>query len=349
MTSNVIKFARSQHSVFQRVDTSLLPWLLLCVILIQAGCATPSLQEPPDNSVTIAEFVSQPSTPGPLEGTYRGGDGAELGFLGYLAKERNRDLAFVYFHGIESHAGWFDGPARMLQTAGYDLFALDRRGSGINRENRGLPSGHIASKGLLISDVDAFIAPLTSIYREVIIIGLSWGGKLAPVYALSHPSRVSGLVLVTPGLKALVDVSSGTKLQILVSSWLAPKTRFKTPIEVEMFTNTPEHLDYIRGDELRLSEATAQFFMVSRALDNFVEAHIRNLELPVLLFLAGKDRIVDNAGVVDLLERADLSDLTIVNYSEQTHSIQFDAPNEMVDDILNWLKNLPISREVTSS
>ena len=337
------------HSQFSRVDFGLRPWLWLCIVLVQTGCAAPPLPEPPDNALAISQFVSQASVPGPLEGAYRGGDGAELGFLGYLAKERNRDLAFVYFHGIESHAGWFDGPARMLQATGYDLFALDRRGSGINRENRGLPSGHVASKSLLISDVDAFIAPLTSIYREVIIIGLSWGGKLAPVYALSHPDRASGLVLITPGLKALVDVSNGTKLQILVSSWLAPKTRFKTPIEVEMFTNTPEYLDYIRQDELRLSEATAQFFMVSRALDNVVEAHIQDLELPVLLFLAGKDRIIDNAGVVELLERADLSDLTIVNYSEQTHSIQFDAPNEMVDDILNWLKKLPTNKKVTTS
>jgi len=60
----------------------------------------------------------------------------------------------------------------------------------------------------------------------------------------------------------------------------------------------------------------------------------------MLLFLAGQDRIIDNTQVVALLDKADSSDLTIIDYPEQTHSIQFDAPERMVADIIEWLKKL---------
>ena len=104
-----------------------------------------------------------------------------------------------------------------------------------------------------------------------------------------------------------------------------------------MFTTTPEYLAYIKADPLRLHDATARFFMTSRALDIYVERGVEQNRVPVLLYLAGNDRIIDNDGVVEVLRRSQ-APVEIVEYADQTHSIQFDAPERMVDDMLRWLQ-----------
>ena len=320
-----------------RIAATLLALALLVIVAMAIAHRPPS--EPPavpDNGATLDQFLAGARARGPTEDVYRGAYGSELGFLGYLAEPADDSIALVYFHGIESHAGWFDQAARMLQDSGLDVFCLDRRGSGINRESRGLRSGHTESMDELFADIDAFVKPLADRYERVVLVGLSWGGKLALAYSVSRPDVADELVLVTPGIRALVDVSFIEKLGIFLTSFIAPHTRFRTPIEPEMFTTTPEYLSYIKADSLRLTTATARFFMTSRALDNFLDARVTKNRLPVLLYLAGNDRIIDNDGVVEFLRRSS-GPVEIIEYEDQTHSIQFDAPARMVADMLRWL------------
>ena len=76
---------------------------------------------------------------------------------------------------------------------------------------------------------------------------------------------------------------------------------------------------------------------MGHGLAGFVDERVVGNRAPVLLFLAGRDRIIDNAGVIEVLEQGSESSLQIIEYPDQTHSIQFDAPARMVDDIVRWL------------
>lgn len=317
-----------------RIILALLLLLVVMLVIVQRPPSAPPTL--PDNTAVLDDFLNGERDRGSREGVYRGANDTELGFVGYLAETTDNSVGIVYFHGIESHAGWFDMAARMLQESGIDVFCLDRRGSGINREDRGLLSGHTESMDELFADIDAFVVPLRGRYERIVLVGLSWGGKLGLAYSLSRPQAVDDLVLITPGIRALVDVSLAEKLGIFTTSFLAPKTRFATPIEPEMFTTTPEYLAYIKADPLRLHDATARFFMTSRALDIFVEERTRENRLPVLLYLAGNDRIIDNEGVKEVLGTSPAA-VDIIEYADQTHSIQFDAPRRMIDDMLEWL------------
>jgi acylglycerol lipase len=308
-------------------------WLLLLIVLV-SGCSS-MRPTPVQPGIAGAQYVTDASFAG-SDDVYAASDGAALGYVRY--DKPGAKTALVYLHGIESHAGWFGKAATLLRDRGYDVYCLDRRGSGINRENRGLVSGHVDSYKTLIDDIRSFIQPLRSRYNSVFIVGLSWGGKLALGYGLTHPEDVRGLVLITPGIRALVDVSLFTKLRILVFSVTQPLEPIAIPIVPEMFTTTPRHLDFIHRDPLRLKYATARFFFESRRLDGYIDGLMPSLRLPVQLFLAGGDRIIDNQGVRRVLEQGGHSKLEIVTYEDQTHSIQFDAPERMVEDILEWLK-----------
>jgi alpha-beta hydrolase superfamily lysophospholipase len=226
-----------------------------------------------------------------------------------------------------------------LQEQDFDVYCLDRRGSGLNRENRGFLSGHADAYETLLADIDSFIKPLHDRYDQVFLVGLSWGGKLALAYALSHPQAVDGLVLITPGLRAEVDVSLLNKLKIGLLSPFNPTARVATPIQPEMFTTTPVYLDYIRNDPLRLTSATVRFFWQSHRLDKYVDRNIADNRIPIQLFLAGNDTIINNDGVLRVLERGREPGLDVLRYDDQTHSIQLDASQRLVNDMADWIRD----------
>jgi alpha-beta hydrolase superfamily lysophospholipase len=302
-------------------------------VLLAAVCAVVVADERPIE-------VGQPFRESGVLEEYTGAAGASLGYFAYRADTGN-GTAVVYLHGIESHAGWFGLAAERLRRRGYDVYALDRRGSGVNREPRGFVSGHVEDWRVLVGDLHAFVAPLDDRYRRVFLAGLSWGGKLALAYGLEHPEVVDGLALITPGLVATVDPPLADKAKIVAGAALRPTARVATPIEPSMFTTTPRYLAYIENDPLRLDSATAQFFWETRRLDRFIDANVSSNRLPLLLVLAGKDRIIDNDATRALLERGAAAGLEVVLYPDQTHSVQLDAPQRLVSDVDAWMRALP--------
>lgn len=218
-----------------------------------------------------------------------------LAYVSYVGHDA--EIALVYLHGIESHAGWFALAAERLRKQGYDIFCLDRRGSGLNRENRGFLSGHVDDYETLLADIRAFVTPLRERYQAVFLVGLSWGGLLATGYGLSHAESIDGLILITPGLRATVDVGLWNRLKIVLLSPWRPTARVPTPIKPRMFTTTPRYLADIREDPLRLTSATVRFFFQSHRLDRLVTRDLSRNQLPLQLVLAASDTIVDNGRV----------------------------------------------------
>jgi acylglycerol lipase len=318
--------------IAQQSTNTHLSRLLLVVVLVY-GCS-PTRPVPVEPGMAGAQYVPDASLAG-SDGVYAAGDGAALGYIRY--EKPGAKTALVCLHGIESHSGWFAKAATLLREQGYAVYCLDRRGSGINRENRGFVSGHVDSYKTLIADIRTFIQPLRKRYDSVFLMGVSWGGKLALGYGLTHPEDIRGLVLITPGIRALVDVSLFTKLKILLFSQTQPMEPIAIPIKTEMFTTSPRTLDFIQRDPLRLKYATAGFFFESHGFDGYIDSRISDLRLPVQLFLAGGDTLIDNEGVRRVLEQGARDKLEIVTYEDQTHSIQLDAAQRLVQDIRKWL------------
>ena len=115
-----------------------------------------------------------------------------------------------------------------------------------------------------------------------------------------------------------------------------------------MFTTTPRFLRFIQQDPLRLTHATARFFLETRKLDNHVDELMPGNRLPVQVFLAGEDRIIDNEGVLRVLQSGVQGELEVVVYEDQTHSVQFDAPERLTRDMSRWVARQTASRRSDS-
>jgi acylglycerol lipase len=240
----------------------------------------------------------------------------------------------LYLHGIESHSAWFLPAAASLRELGFTTYLLDRRGSGLNMNP--LP-GDASSARVLLEDVRRFRRQLGD--PKLHLLGLSWGGKLAAAVALDQPEGLRSLILITPGLCSKRDLSLSSKANVLLSLLVGGQSLFKVPIEPEMFTHTPRFLDFIRTDPWRLQKVTARFLLTSRVLDRMIAKRIANLRLPILLFLAGKDLIIDNRGVQDLLS-AVKNQVRVQIFDDAIHAIQFDQMERMVRGIGSFVEEV---------
>ena len=305
--------------------------------LALTGCGTPPGPGPTDAQVA-ARVV------GREVGTIATHDEKELGFVAFRPVRMNsRRAGFIYFHGIESHSGWFDEAARQLAAKGYPVFSLDRRGSGINRENRGYVSGHVEKGTNLIDDIHRAVglARKSGKVDEIYLIGLSWGGKYIMAYDATYPNEVDGMIQITPGMKPKVDLKPVQKLAVISDAVFAPKRQHRIPIEPTMFTTDPVNLDYIANDPLKLETVSASFLVQSVKMDKLVERLDDEKHPPLLVFLAGQDRIIDNEATRELVTRDPTRSVIVIEYEDQTHSIQLDAPGRLTRDIVKWVEALP--------
>jgi len=247
--------------------------------------------------------------------------------------------AVLYFHGIQSHGEWFERSGSRLAEAGFAVLMPDRRGSGRNERDR----GHARSAGRLVADAVQWLDELRARSRcdRVHVVGVSWGGKLALNLLRVRPRHVGSLALVAPGLFPIVDIPTAEKLRAAWSALANPRHLFDIPInEPEMFTATPRWLDYLRRDPLRLRQVTASFLLASRRLDRFTRTARRHPGVPIALFLAEHDRIIDNEKTRRWLRELPWPDRRLVEYRNAHHTLEFEPEGcTFVDDLVNWVSS----------
>jgi alpha-beta hydrolase superfamily lysophospholipase len=260
----------------------------------------------------------------------------------------------ICIHGIQSHAGWYEHSCLQLSEAGYLVSFLDRRGAGLNMQDR----GDTPSYRRLVDDIAEFVqslrsqgapdhhSPLTT-SPPVFLLAISWGGKLAVALERRHPGLVDGLVLLCPGFFPSIGPTLRERLAIAWSRLVSPQRLFPVPLQdAELFTATPRWQQFIRDDPYSLRQATARFFAASVFLDRALRSAPSKVRIPVLLLLAGKDRIIDNDLTRRYVERFATDDKEILEYPGASHTLEFEAdPNSFIQDIRAWLdRHSPLSQ-----
>jgi len=267
---------------------------------------------------------------------FRASDGYR--FYTHVYRPSGTPLArVVVLHGIRSHAEWYVGSCRALAEQGYEVHFLDRRGSGWNTAHR----GDCPDFRRLIEDVAESILELrrTRVGLPLFVAGISWGGKLAVALAAKYPTILSGIALLCPGLKPAIRPPLATRLRIALASKLRPTNRFPIPLnDPELFTASPDWRRFIDEDRFGLRDATARFLFNSFRFDRFLRGEYRKVTCPVLLMLAGKDRILDNAATRELMAEFTRSrSIRIIDYPQAEHTLEFEPPGHpWLADLRGW-------------
>ncbi len=265
---------------------------------------------------------------------------------GYLWKYRRYEPSgpprgeVVALHGIQSHGGWYETSSNFLADHGWGVSFLDRRGSGMNEEAR----SDCPSFRRLLDDIAEFMRPLRErTAGSVVLLGISWGGKLAVALQKRHPGLCDGLILVAPGLRPKVRLRLPSRLRVLWKRMTDPTQMLPIPLnEPELFTGNRERQEYIRTDPLTIHDATARFLFESRRLDVYGRLARRRVRIPVLLLLAGQDRIINNAKTRRFARRMRRAETTVIEYPYAHHTLEFEANGPAhLDHLLTWLATVP--------
>jgi alpha-beta hydrolase superfamily lysophospholipase len=246
--------------------------------------------------------------------------------------------AVLYLHGIQSHGGWYESSAGRLADEGFAVLLPDRRGSGLNRQQR----GHADSDGQCLQDTSDLLDALLNEtgFAAAHIVGVSWGGKLAAVVAAARPEQVASVSLVAPGIFARVDLPRLEKFRVAMSLINERQRMFDIPLnDPRLFTCNPARVAYFERDELKLTQVTASFLLASRRLDR----QARRLAAsrwrgPAHLMLAGHDPIIDNERTRDWFRALPSPDRQISEYPDAYHTLEFEAdPTKYFDDLAGWI------------
>ena len=277
----------------------------------------------------------RPMTVGGL-GSFQAADGYTIRYRRYRAIAEPRAVV-VCIHGIQSHAGWYDASCRHLSNQGFEVFFVDRRGSGMNNEDRGHCTGINQLTGDVVRAVEH--AKKEAPGRPVFLVGISWGGKLAAATVKAHPTLVDGLALVCPGFFAKIGPTFRERMIIGGSFLIWPRRPVRVPLtEPYLFTDSFEWQEFLAQDRRLLRTGTVRLLMTSVFMDGVVRSAPKHIKIPTVTFLAGKDRIIDNDKVRAYVSRFASTDKQVIEYPSFHHTLEFESdPRPYFRDLSDWL------------
>jgi lysophospholipase len=127
---------------------------------------------------------------------------------------------------------------------------------------------------------------------------------------------------------------------VVVGHLVAPTARLPIPLTPELYTANRPYVDFIRGDRLRLLEATTRFVWETARLDRRRGRASAHLNLPLLVLQGEDDKMMDVAKTRRWCSRLAVEDKTYVAYPGAGHTLDFEPDRRRyLADMLAWLSD----------
>ena len=265
---------------------------------------------------------------------YEAADGRRLAVRVWDAVESPR-ARVVFLHGVTSHGGWYTRSCQHLAGAGFEVHFLDRRGSGLNQER----PGDIDQWQTWLDDVEVYLDRIRGA-QPAVLAGISWGGKLAVAVARREPGSVQGLALICPGLFSPHEPGLMKRLALSAPAPVRLQERhLRIPLRnPALFTDTLPWREFILRDPLTLREITWRFAREDRRLTRFAQQSAPLVRMPLLLMLAGRDRIINNRRTIAFFRSSAPIKRTLLEYPIASHTLEFESdPVPYFEDLTGWI------------
>lgn len=273
-------------------------------------------------------------------------DGAALHVLDWpLAKGNAHGV--VIMHGLGEYALRHKALAHFFLERGYAVRAFDWRGHG----SSGGPRGDVPYPTALMDDAKLLIDEFTDrLGASPLLFGHSMGGLFAARYACENRSPLRALLLSSPALAVSLSPVNHALLRLLrrwAPGWGAPNG-----LQARHLSHDPASVAAYRRDPLVHGAVSARLLDAMLDAIAVCRAQASTLALPVLLQVAGADRIVDPAGSLAFLGQLTQGSGALHCYEGFFHEIfNEDMPRRtrVFADLHAWLTALDASQPLRSS
>jgi alpha-beta hydrolase superfamily lysophospholipase len=268
------------------------------------------------------------------QGTFRTADGLELFYQVWRPKGGAR-AAMAGVHGVQDHSDRFLPIAQYLVPRGYALYTYDLRGHARSGGRR----GHINRWDEYREDTGTFLRVVAGAESglPLFLAGHSMGGAIALEYALRHPQGLAGVVAISPGLLFKLSPALEKAARVLSRVW--PTLAMKPGLDLTAISRDPEAVKAHQTDPLRIEVGSARLGTEYWAALDWMMAHARDLQVPLLMFHGTADRLALPEGSRQFFEQAGFADKEFKWYEGGYHVPHWDTNrDEFLADLERWLE-----------
>ncbi len=245
----------------------------------------------------------------------------------------------ILVHGYGAHSGRWGFLADFFLKEGISSFAIELKGFGFTE---GL-KGHIDSFDIYLEDIKRLfeIARSGNPDKKIFLIGESAGALIATLFTNIEANLPDGLILLSPALKNKLKFSIFDYIKIFVLSLILPKKQITMPFKSDMCSRDIEYQKYMECDkgEHRVASARLLFETAVAQILLRVYKKIIPINLPLAVFLAGSDKIMDAGVSKKFFNKLLVKDKVLIEYPDMYHSLSVDRDRDKVfRDMFEWIK-----------
>ena len=240
---------------------------------------------------------------------------------------------FLITHGLGEHSESYHPLAEALAERGWQVYAWDLRGHGKSDGKRGY-----------VRHVDDFVSDLSLVHRlarerhashQLVLFGHSLGGLITLRYAETKAPDYAAMALSSPALGLTVAVPAMKQLLAQVARKWLPTLTMSNEIRHEDLSRDPAMLAKYASDNLRHDKVSPGLFL--SMVDSFPPAlaDAAKVTKPVLMQVAGSDRIVDAEAARTVFAKLPNAENKIFVYPDSMHEVFNDLDRDGAIEQLN--------------
>jgi acylglycerol lipase len=253
----------------------------------------------------------------------------------------NEAARMVLAHGLGEHSGRYSHVIDKIVNSGISVWALDHRGHGQSEGKR----GHIDSMNQYLSDLKKMVEiAKTNMPSKMkfLLLGHSMGGLIVLNFVENYPDIADGVIASSPGLNPgmKVPMIKGTVAKILSRIW--PSLTFDNELDSSVLSHDNQVVKAYDEDPMVHRNITARWFTEFLNAMEKTKLSVSTITIPVLMQVAGDDRLVDAVTSRRFFESLAVKDKTLFFYNSMYHEIyneQAEDRKKVLNDLVNWLND----------
>jgi alpha-beta hydrolase superfamily lysophospholipase len=236
-------------------------------------------------------------------------------------------------HGLGGHSGWFEAFARRLKIRNIFSLAYDQAGFGRRKHEA------FFSYKQWILDLEAAYNYLRNKIgdKPIYILGNS-AGALVTLQS-SNKIKPNGLILCSPSFAGNSRTFGPVfTIAALLQAFLAPDTEVDLPYNVNLIAEDKEVQEYIKNDPLRRFTVPARMLLELLKTSKEIERRAPEFDSPLLMFTAGRDKIVDNRISQRVFKRLASRNKVTFEFQDSLHDLMISSNlDELAQAVASWI------------
>jgi alpha-beta hydrolase superfamily lysophospholipase len=277
--------------------------------------------------------------PSETTGNFTANNGISV-FYRHRSAETER-ARLVLAHGLGEHSGRYAHVIDSLAAQGISVWAMDHQGHGQSGGSR----GHIDRFDQYLKDLKQMIGLAKNGAPEgmkCFLLGHSMGGLIVLRFTEIFKDAVDGVIASSPGLAPAmkIPVVKGGVAKLISNIW--PTLTFDNELDPSHLTHDPAIVQAYINDPLVNRRISARWFTEFLSAMDAANSDVTAIHIPILMQVAGSDRLVDPQRSKNFFESLTTKDKTFFFYDDLYHEIYNELGQnreKVLNDLINWLEN----------